>query len=148
MGSITGLKELSAALRDLGDPKLQVSALREGVKNAAEPVLAKARANIKRGSVAHELHTGVTVMPGFASRNIVLRTKSARRKDRVFGFIGPTGDAYYASQFLELGTSKQAAQPWLVPAFEASQDEAIKLIGEGIKRNLERLAKKRAKKST
>ena len=143
MVQLQGFRELSRKLDELSS-KERVAALRKGVKAASRPVLDKARASIPKGTRPHYTHKGQRVMPGFASRNLVVRTKSGRGKNRVFAFIGPNAEAYYATQFVELGTSKQPAQPWLVPAFESSQDEAIKLIGDAIKNDIERIARKRS----
>lgn len=45
-------------------------------------------------------------------------------------------DVEYAP-FVEFGTSKQAAQPYLRPAFDTQQNAAIKEIGDALKAQIE-----------
>ncbi len=58
-----------------------------------------------------------------------------RRGDTLEVGAGPEG---FYGYFLERGTSKMAAQPWLVPALDAARDRAVAAIGRqiGVKINL------------
>ncbi|WP_330391310.1 HK97-gp10 family putative phage morphogenesis protein [Peptoclostridium litorale] len=49
--------------------------------------------------------------------------------------VGPDGDGFYG-KFLEFGTTKMAAQPFMGPGFEAVKDEAAEAIKEEIKKGL------------
>ena len=52
-----------------------------------------------------------------------------RRGDTLEIGAGPEG---FYGYFLERGTSKMAAQPWLVPALDAARDRAVAAIGRKI----------------
>ena len=41
--------------------------------------------------------------------------------------VGPDGDGFYG-YFLEQGTSKMSAQPWLAPSFDAGRPRAVAAI--------------------
>lgn len=58
-----------------------------------------------------------------------------RRGDTLEIGAGPEG---FHGYFLERGTSKMAAQPWLVPSLDAARDRAVAAIGRkiGVKINL------------
>lgn len=47
---------------------------------------------------------------------------------------------------LEYGTSKQPAEPWLRPAFEAKKDEAMQIMQTNLAADIDRIIKKLAKK--
>ncbi len=57
--------------------------------------------------------------------------------------IGPRKNTFYGL-FLEFGTSRLAARPWLRPAFEASADRAVEKIGKQLGKNIEKAALKLA----
>jgi HK97 gp10 family phage protein len=50
-------------------------------------------------------------------------------------------DPYYW-RFIELGTSKKAARPFIGPALEQSKDDAIAAVSESLKRGIEAAARK------
>jgi HK97 gp10 family phage protein len=85
-----------------------------------------------------------TVMAGFASRSLNMDTYVDYKRGVVGARLGVRKEAYYALQFVELGTSKQPAQPWLVPALERSKDSSIGIIADQMKARIERIARKRA----
>lgn len=142
---IDGLDTFSRALREL--PKnVARRVLRQGVAAGIKVIRdeAKAKAPVYTGPV-REGHPP----PGTLKRAI-----SAGRSNRdsgpgkevanVFvrqsknGSVGQKGvkkygkfDAYYA-KFVEFGTSKMAARPYLRPAFEAKKQEAVDVLAEKI----------------
>ena len=50
------------------------------------------------------------------------------------------------AQIKEYGSSKQTAEPWLVPAFKAKAAEAIKTVETEVVRGINRIVKKLARK--
>ncbi len=47
--------------------------------------------------------------------------------------VGPTKDAFHG-RFLEFGTSKMSARPWLRPAFDATVGKLEAVMGDRLKR--------------
>lgn len=57
--------------------------------------------------------------------------------------IVTVGKAFWGS-FLEFGTSRQPARPWMRPAFETSKESALTTIIENLGKGLEKTAEKLA----
>lgn len=77
----------------------------------------------------------VTVRKGKRLR--IGRTSFNRQSGRLAG-------AYYA-HFVEFGTEKQTAQPFMRPAFEAQKREAVKVFGDTLRKRVDAAARKAAK---
>lgn len=111
--------------------------LRQSLGIAATPIVNKAKELIPKGddNELHRTYKGNLVFGGFASRSI--RKSTRVRKDGVIDVtITTRREAFYAVQFVELGTRKQDAQPWLVPALELKQDAAVYRFGNAVKRKI------------
>lgn len=136
---VAGLKELQAALKEL--PQRIARNVLRGAVGAGAAVIrneAKARApvSIGDGGVGHP-------PPGTLRRAIYqkqIRELSSAvkqtfyvgvRKGKQYRKQGKKGnlsqDAYYA-KFVEFGTAKMAARPFMRPAFEAKKGEAVQAI--------------------
>lgn len=61
---------------------------------------------------------------GQLAESMVVRMDRDNTGDAVIAKIGPDKDSYYGL-FQEIGTAHHAPQPFLIPAFEAKQDEAL-----------------------
>lgn len=140
---LLGVAELSAKLEALTD-KVKGEALRQSVREAAKPVAEAARARLPVGKRAHKTYKGKLVPPGYARMSLRLKTWVSRDKAAAVAMIGVAPDAYYALQFVELGTSKMDAQPWLVPAFEANRSPMLTDVGTALRNRIERIARARA----
>lgn len=70
---------------------------------------------------------------------------SNTRRNRGLGRVGKSyefdGWAYYW-KFLEFGTKRMPAQPFLTPAGEAKGPEAAKVVAENIREGIDRIAKR------
>lgn len=64
-----------------------------------------------------------------------------RRARRAGAMVRTAGQAYYG-RFLELGTSKMSAQPFLRPALASTRDAAVRAFAEAFKRAIERAERK------
>lgn len=135
---LLGVKELTQQLVDMG-VKVAAKELRATARGAMKIVYDQAVANIPVGSVPHTTYKGRRVFGGFAKRNIKLVTK-INSDGSIAAIVGPSREAFYATQFVELGTSKMAAKPWLRPAFEAKKDAVLLEISAQLKKRLERLS--------
>lgn len=137
--TITGLKELQMALKDL--PNNIAKNVLRGSVNAGASVIKKeaaARAPVYTGSVSQG-HPP----PGTLKRSVYQKaikelsnlTKQTFfvgvRKGKKYQKQGKKGnlsqDAFYA-RFVEFGTSKMPARPFMRPAFEAKKSAAVEAI--------------------
>lgn len=141
------LEGVADVLRQLGELAAldDGKAIRAAVSAAGKLVVVRAQANIPQGSVMHKTYKGRIVAPGFASRNVTQQVIVSKDKQMAAALIGVRGEAFYAALFVERGTSKMAAQPWLVPAFEATQSEQQKGIAASLVKTLKRIAKRAAR---
>lgn len=143
MATLEGTRELARKLDELGRG-VQGRVLRATVKEAMLPTYRRALSTVPIGTRPHKTYKGRTVEPGFTQENLRLKTWVSKDKGSAVAMVGVNEEAYYALQFVELGSSKQPAKPWLTPAFEASQSEAEQIIGREMRRRIENIAKRRA----
>ncbi len=59
------------------------------------------------------------------ARQIKKKTRRWKQGGGVTISVGPSAEAFYGSQFVELGTVKQAANSWLEPAFSANKAQVM-----------------------
>lgn len=155
---LKGFDELEAKLRALG-PKIATNGLRSANRAGAVVFRDAAKAQvIANGSFrTGTLHDNIIVYAKRESKDhrpvhavgikgkykrykntrLNRRLGIARQKYRVLG------DAYYG-RFVELGTSRMAAKPFLRPAFAANIDRAIEAVRVRLEKIVEREAKKKA----
>lgn len=133
---VTGLKELDAALAELSmnmQKRYMATANREGAKiiQAGAKARVPIRGMSKTGSMFRELvrvSKGSTKFraPGFLKASVTVW--KARRvidsKATMAYHVGVRGLAFYG-KFLEFGTSKMSARPWLRPALDALWTYAV-----------------------
>lgn len=131
--TIDGLDEIRRAFKLL-PTKVAKKVIRAAIRQSLKPVLATAK----------DL---APVDTGVLKGNIKLRAAARRRKGSIAleVRVGPgdfKGDQFYAA-FIEYGTVKMPARPFMRPAYEVHKDtakaEAITLIREGIDRELKAL---------
>ncbi len=75
---------------------------------------------------------GPLVAPGFSRRMVAIKAWQSRDKRQVNIMLGVRPEAWQALQFVELGTSRTPARPWLEPSFRSS----IKLVDARFKQRL------------
>ena len=141
---LTGFKELAAALRELPE-RVAKNALRSAVNAGASEIRKQAKANAPKDT-------------GLLEKNIYqkqIREQSDATK-QVF-FVGVRGakkkkkgekkvEVPFYWRFIEFGTSKMPAKPFLRPAFDAKKEVAIERIGEKLDERIQKYAKELAKK--
>lgn len=140
-GALQGVTQLMRQLEELGmeDGK----ALRASVRAGAAVVVKRAKQLIPEGADMHRTHKGRLVAPGFAKRSIRAVTKLSRDKQKASAAIGVRSEAFYATQFVELGTSRQPAAPWLRPAQEQTQQEQLQAVAGSLRKSIDKAAKKK-----
>ena len=126
MADIVGFKELSRQLDKLGDAVQAGKTLRRAALSSMLPALRAAQVAAPVGDPPYESgdpypvtsYTGRLRTPGFAKRNVA--RKAYVDNNGVVVLLGVKPEAFYAVQFIELGTSKIPKRPWLRPSFRAS----------------------------
>lgn len=140
---LEGVRELTGKITELG-AKFAATQLRAVVKTALQEAEHTARTRIPVGDIPHRTYRGRIVSPGYALSTLHIETKLDKRAGSAIALLGVGREAFYAVQFLELGTAKMAARPWLRPSFESSEDAMLQGIGDEMRKRVERIAKKRA----
>lgn len=136
-----GVAELTRKLNELG-VQTAGKELRGTARAAMKIVHQKALATIPVGSVPHKTYKGRRVFGGFAKRSLRLLSFINKKTGSAEAIVGPSSEAFYATSFVELGTSKMAARPWLRPAFESSENEIVKEIADQLRKRLARIARR------
>lgn len=137
---LLGTKKLSKKLKKLiaaADPRQ----VRSAVSYALTPVVKDARASAPVGTEAHKTHKGKLVAPGYLSRNIKKSARVSRDKQVVVGRVGPSSEAFYGTQFVEVGTRNQTKAPWLTPVFERNQSAMIDRFGDKLEERIKKAAR-------
>lgn len=136
---VAGLKELQAALKEL--PQRIARNVLRGAVGAGAAVIrneAKARAPVSTGDARAGHPPPGTLRRSIYQKQIRELSSAVKqtfyvgvRKGKHYRNQGKKGnlsqDAYYA-KFVEFGTAKMAARPFMRPAFEAKKGEAVQAI--------------------
>jgi HK97 gp10 family phage protein len=147
---VEGLAELDRFLSTLPD-ELQRKMLVSSLRQATKPIIAQAQSNIKRlfGSSPRwtgTLEAGVVAAKGktgLAAR-VNIKTKKPRgskSNEVINGVRKPYGRDPFYGRFLEKGTSKMPAYPWLQPAAMARQDEAGRALNADLQKRMAKWCK-------
>ena len=120
--TVAGAEGLRDALNSLRTDAAR-TALRYASRKAAGVIQDEAETRAPVGSESHRTYKKRLVAPGFLSRNIKTKVSYNRQHGSVIAKIGPSAEAFYGTQFLEVGTSKIPKQPWLVPSYTSKLGE-------------------------
>lgn len=147
---VEGLAELDRRLRQFG-PKVAANGLRSASLAGTKVILKKAKATkawkdisgLTRANIVNPRRRTPT---NVATYSIAVRgTKKAKvtkvRRTKAGKYVAAAGPAITA-RFLEFGTSKMAARPWLRPAAEQGAQEAVDAIKAGLVKACDRAAKR------
>lgn len=149
---LKGGAELSAALRGLGD-EVSKRIIRGAVvagsavirKRAKEIAAAKGlkQTGALIANIAHKRER--PTKEGYAQVNIGVRhgqSRDEKRRARKKGEAPKDVNDPFYWRFAEFGTSKQAATPFIRPAFEESKEKAVDAMVERTRRGIAAQAKK------
>jgi HK97 gp10 family phage protein len=142
--ALEGVRELDAQLAGLSRA-VRGRVLRTAVRAAIGKARERAEATIPTGTVPHRTHKGRLVAPGFAKRNIRVAVRLDRTREKATGVLGVDPEAFYAVQFVELGTVKVGPRPWLRPAFNATLAEQQRELAARLRRSLLAVAQRRSR---
>jgi len=134
---VRNMKEIAKDLK--GDP------LRASLRKGIAPIVEQARANAPRGETGR-LQEAINSKPmpmdeipqGFSDGQEVFVASSRNKKK------DDPGNAWYW-HFVEFGTNKMSAQPFLAPAFDSKRQAAMDAFVDEMRKQLERNAKRIAK---
>lgn len=129
--TITGIKEIDRKLKGIPD-KLAKKALRQSMRPAMKEVLKEAQQNAPVDS--GDLKKSIKLKAG-------PRSKKAITLDVAVGEGFFKGDTFYAG-FVEFGTSKMPAKPFMRPAYDSKGQDAKNKVIQDIPKMLEDVVKK------
>ncbi len=120
---LSGMSELIDRVQQLGrkGSSIQNAAL----KAAAQPV-AEEMKSLVRVSGIDEKHI----------RDDILVSNVKTKNGTKYVRVGPGTDTNWRAKFLELGTSKMSAKPFMSPSYENKKGEAKQIIKEKLKEGL------------
>lgn len=149
---ILGLKEMGNALESFTQ-KVAKNALNSALSAAATPIIKEAKRHAAQAREPHEMQYGgkgkkVIVQPGLLKESIRrrrLKVGELRQLNATAGvaiYIGKgTKQKLYPRywHFVEYGTSKMAAYPFLRPAFDSQKENAVAKFKEKLAQNIEKI---------
>jgi HK97 gp10 family phage protein len=132
---VKGMAEAEQFLKTLPD-QIASKMLYGALMTGAKPILDQAKANVRglfggssryTGTLESALVRGRNRRTGLAAR-VDVKLRRARNKGRTVknGVDKPGGDDAYYGSFLEFGTSKMEAKPFLKPAGEQRAGDAAR----------------------
>lgn len=122
---LTGVDEILNKLQQIGT---NISRLEnKALKNAAEPVLEDAKATNTFNDKSGKLRKGLKISN--------IKNKEGTKYIFVGVDKGDNSKIFYG-KFLEFGTSKMSARPFLQPAYEKNKDNIQQTIAETLKEGL------------
>lgn len=158
--SITGLDGVLETLAKLPPEVVSKNGgvVRQALRKGAMVLVNEARRNFAR-AVQLPGKTGITDSTGFTEKNIVAKRrnpfgniKGERFVVTVNYALHPSGEKYRGRPIrandiaftMEAGTSKQAATPWMRPAFDAKAQAAVDTATSELLSRIDRIVKKLA----
>lgn len=140
---LTGFRELAEALKQFG-PRVAKNSLRRAVSAAAAEIRNQARANapVDTGEMKRDIQMkrekDQRSGPLAATFSVFVRSG---KKSRLSGRSRDVQKDSFYWKFVEFGTSKMPAQPFLRPAFETKKEEAVRIIGEKLDEGIQQAAR-------
>lgn len=140
---LQGFAELAKALKELG-PRIAKNGLRAATSAGAAVIRneARSRAPVDTGEMRKDIQMkrerdtqgGDTFA---ASYSVFVRSG---KKSRMSGKARNIDKDSFYWKFIEFGTSKMAAKPFLRPAFEAQKEKAVDAIGKKLDERIQKEA--------
>ena len=141
---LTGFTELAAALRELPQ-RVAKNALRSAVNAGATEIRKQVRLNapvdtglLKKNIFQKQIREASG--PTKQTFAVGVRQGNARNKD------GSKKELPYYWRFIEFGTSKLPAKPFVRPAFEAKKEDAVEAIKNKLDERIQKYARELHKK--
>lgn len=144
--NLTGFRELAAAMRELG-ARTAKNTLRRAVSAGAAVVRneARSRAPVDTGEMKKDIQMkrekDQRGGPLAARFSVFVRSG---KKSRLAGRARDVQKDSFYWKFVEYGTSKMPAQPFMRPSFESTKEEAVRVIGETLDQGVQQAARELA----
>lgn len=142
--NLTGFKELAEALKALG-PKVAKNGLRRATSAGAAIVRneARKRAPVDTGELKRDImmKRERDARGGDTTGAVYVVYVRAGKKSRAAGKKRNVHRDSFYWKFLEFGTQKMAAKPFLRPAFEANKEAAVEAIGKSLDETIQAAAR-------
>lgn len=121
---IQGLDALAARVEALGKQgdKIAGSALRDAASVLADTI----RRNVPVSTVEHK----------HIRDDIKISRPKRDEFGRLYVEVGPGKDTAWRAKFLEFGTSKMSARPFMEPSVQESKREVFRRLAEALRRGL------------
>lgn len=132
---VQGLKELEQKLLQMA-PKLARNGLRASVAAGARVVVAEARKNVPvdTGTLRRAIYQKqIREQSSMTQQTFFVGVRAGKREQK------KNRDGYYFP-FIEFGTTKMAARPFMRPAFESTKGQALEAMKEKLAQRVEQLA--------
>ena len=143
--NLTGAEQLLKRLQALGDENLQRKMARRALRKGAIIFRDAARENARRlddpqtrESIARNIAIRESRRGGAAAGGVMLRVGVLGGAKKTQGTGHPGGDTFYW-RFLEFGTKKMAAQPFLRPVLAQKAQQATDAVAADLERALDKL---------
>jgi HK97 gp10 family phage protein len=134
--NLTGFKEFAAALKEM-PKRVARKHLRGSVAKGATLIRTEARnlAPVDTGEMRKDIQVKRERSPdNVASYSVFVRSG---KKSRLAGRARNVDKDSFYWRFLEFGTVKVAAQPFMRPAFEGKKEQAVDAIGEELDKRIQ-----------
>lgn len=136
---VRGLAELDNFLKTLPD-EMQKNMLYSSLMTAAKPVMDQAKQNVRANFAGSVDWTG-TLERGITRGRMKKSGMAARVDVKLRRSRGGGPDDPFYGRFLEMGTSKMAAKPWLQPAGVARQADAGRALNTALQKQVAKWCK-------
>ena len=140
--TLEGVAALTAQLNALSSLE-EGRALRGAVRAGMKPALERAQTLAPVGSQPHRLKNGLLVAPGYARSTLRIVTTINGAKNIASAILSTRKLAFYEALFVEMGTRKMPAQPWLRRSLLESRPRCEEAFRDSIARAVARAAAKR-----
>jgi HK97 gp10 family phage protein len=111
------------------------------VKAGINPALKYARTIVPVGTKPFRTYQGLLVNAGFLKASLRTISTINSEKNIASGILGVRKAAYYGVKFLEFGTKKMRAQPWIRRALLEARSECEEAFRASIAKSVEKAAK-------
>ena len=136
--SMHGLKELNSALKQLPD-KLQEKALKNAMAAGARVIRNEARERVPVGQGPRHLRDMIVVSKS-------LKRRGRRLNLRGYVVVGIKEEGRFYAHLVEFGSIHAAPHPFMRPAFDTKKEEALRIIGPKLGKEIEKQARKLSKR--
>jgi len=138
--NLTGFKEFAKALRELG-PRVGRKHLRASTAKGAAVIRKEARAlaPVDTGEMRKDIQIKRERTSGDNVASYSVYTRGGKRSRLAGKARNVDKDSFYW-KFVEFGTVRMAAQPFMRPAFEAKKEEAVDALGAELDKRIQKEA--------